>query len=117
MPQPVFIFKVALAGRKNIWRKIAVKGNQTLDDLHEAIFDAFDRYDQHLYSFFFPLKPGKITPRKIYHESVEYTSRNAFEFGDVDDKKDASKAKVALLKLKKGSGVLLPLRFRRRMVA
>jgi len=65
MPHPVFIFKVALAGRKNIWRKIAIKGNQTLDDLHGAIFDAFDRYDDHLYSFYFPLKPGKITPRKI----------------------------------------------------
>ena len=54
MPQPIFIFKVALAGRKSIWRKIAMRGNQTLDDLHEAIFDAFDRYDEHLYSFYFP---------------------------------------------------------------
>ncbi|MDM8006183.1 MAG: hypothetical protein QUV05_08570 [Phycisphaerae bacterium] len=27
----VYTFKVALAGRKSIWRRIAVRGNQTLD--------------------------------------------------------------------------------------
>jgi hypothetical protein len=101
MPQPVFIFKVALAGRKSIWRKIAVKGNQTLDDLHGVIFDAFDRYDDHLYSFFFPLKAGKITPRNIYHESTEYTSPHTLEFGGDDGQKDAAKAKFISLKLKK----------------
>ncbi|MGD0516536.1 MAG: plasmid pRiA4b ORF-3 family protein [Thermoguttaceae bacterium] len=101
MPLPIFIFKVALAGRKSIWRKIAVKGNQTLDDLHGMIFDAFDRYDDHLYSFFFPLKAGKITPRKIHAESVEYTSPNTLEFGGDDGQKDASKAKFSTLKLKK----------------
>jgi hypothetical protein len=101
MPQPIFIFKVALSGRKSIWRKIAIKGNQTLDDLHGMIFDAFDRDDEHLYSFFFPLKAGKITPRKLYHESVEYTSHNTFEFGEDDGQKDASKAKISALKLKK----------------
>lgn len=101
MPQPVFIFKVALAGRKSIWRKIAVKGSQTLDDLHGMIFDAFDRYDDHLYSFYFPLIPGKITPQKIHAESVEYTSPNTLEFGGDDGQKDASKAKISTLKLKK----------------
>jgi hypothetical protein len=52
MPNNIHIFKVALAEWEGIWRKIAVKGNQTLDDLHEAIFDAFDRYDEHMYSFY-----------------------------------------------------------------
>ena len=49
MPQTIFVLKVALAGRKGIWRKIALRGGQTLDDLHEAIFEAFDRDDEHLY--------------------------------------------------------------------
>jgi hypothetical protein len=104
MAQSVFIFKVALAGRKSIWRKIALKGDHTLDDLHEMIFDAFDRFDEHLYSFFFPLKAGKVTPRKIYHESVEYTSPHTLEFdgyGEEEDKKNAAKAKIGSLKLKK----------------
>jgi hypothetical protein len=57
MAKSAFVFKVALSDRKSIWRRIAVRAGQTLDDLHEAIFDAFDRYDEHLYSFYFP-KPG-----------------------------------------------------------
>jgi hypothetical protein len=32
----VVVFKVALQGRKGIWRRIAVRSDQTLDDLHEA---------------------------------------------------------------------------------
>ncbi|MBN1508626.1 MAG: hypothetical protein JW955_17395 [Sedimentisphaerales bacterium] len=39
----VYTFKVALAGHKSIWRRIAVRGNQTLDHLHEVIFAAFNR--------------------------------------------------------------------------
>ena len=34
-----------------ISRTIQIRGNQTLADLHEAIFDAYDRFDEHLYEF------------------------------------------------------------------
>ena len=39
--------------RKNpmISRTIAIRGDHTLADLHRAIFDAFDREDEHLYEF------------------------------------------------------------------
>ncbi|MEA3266541.1 MAG: hypothetical protein U9P42_06305 [Candidatus Fermentibacteria bacterium] len=52
----IFQVKVALIGNKRIYRKIAISEDQTLDDLHEAIFQAFDREEEHLYSFFFPNK-------------------------------------------------------------
>lgn len=52
-------FKVNLKGAKRIWRLIAMRGDQTLDDLHEAIFGAFDRFDSHLYSFYFPKAPRR----------------------------------------------------------
>ena len=71
MTPAVFIFKVALQGNKNVWRRIALKGNQTLDDLHEAIYDAFDRDDEHLYSFHFP-KPG-TKGRARLRDAVEYS--------------------------------------------
>ena len=32
-------------------RTIQIRSDQTLDDLHEAIFAAFDREDEHLYEF------------------------------------------------------------------
>lgn len=87
MGQSVFVFKVALADRKSVWRRIAVRGNQTLDDLHGAIYDAFDRDDEHLYSFYFP-KPGSKGRARI-REAQEYTCGYAAEgpFGDESDAK------------------------------
>ena len=55
----VYIFKVALTDAKRIWRRIAIRGDQTLEKLHETIFEAFDRYDPHLYSFYFPKSGGR----------------------------------------------------------
>lgn len=68
----VITFKVALSGNKKIWRSIALERRQTLDDLHEAIFDAFDRYDEHLYSFFFPFPGTKL--ERWPRNATEYTS-------------------------------------------
>ena len=100
MSQSVIVLKVALKDRKSIWRSIALKGSQTLDDLHEAIFDAFDREDEHLYSFFFPLQGGK-TSRRIMQESREYTCPYASEEPDPfgSDAGNAAKAKLSSLKL------------------
>ncbi len=102
MPQPVFIFKVALAERESIWRRIAVRGNQTLDDLHEAVFDAFDRDDEHLYSFYFPSGGAKTFKRSGMRDAIEYASPHMCEadgpFSD-PDLLNAAKAKLISLKL------------------
>lgn len=36
---------------KVICRTIQIRGDQTLEDLHRAIFDAFDREDEHMFEF------------------------------------------------------------------
>jgi hypothetical protein len=36
---------------KTISRTIQIRGDQTLEDLHRAIFEAFNRFDEHLYEF------------------------------------------------------------------
>jgi len=36
-----------------IFRTIQIRGDQTLEDLHQAIFEAFDRWDEHMYEFRF----------------------------------------------------------------
>lgn len=48
----VYQLRVSIIGIPKISRVIEASENCTFDDLHEAIFDAFDRYDPHLYSFF-----------------------------------------------------------------
>ena len=50
----IYLIKVAVHHHDDtIWRLIALRGDQTLDDLHEAIFEVFDREDdEHLYAFY-----------------------------------------------------------------
>ena len=106
MPQPVFVFKVALAGRKSTWRRIGVRGGQTLDDLHEMIFEAFDRDDEHLYSFYFP-KPG-AKGRNRLQDAKEYTSPLVAEQESVwsESLLNAAKAEIGSLGLEPGQAFL-----------
>jgi len=41
-----------------ISRRIQIKGHQTLENLHHAIFDAFDREEEHMYEFQFGKGPN-----------------------------------------------------------
>jgi tetratricopeptide (TPR) repeat protein len=59
-------FKVSLRKSPDVWRIIDIKGNQMLSSLHKAIFKAFDRFEEHQYSFFLSNKP--------YDRGSEYTS-------------------------------------------
>jgi hypothetical protein len=45
-------------------RTIEIRGDQTLADLHEALFTAFDRYDEHMYEFQFGLRPQDPANRR-----------------------------------------------------
>lgn len=39
-------------------RTIQIRGSQTLETLHHAIFDALDRFDEHMYEFQFGKRPN-----------------------------------------------------------
>lgn len=80
----VYTFKVALTYDKQIWRRIAMRGDQTLEALHHAIFGAFDRDDSHLYSFYLP-KPGSrgLARRR---DAAEYTAPYIVESDPWGDK-------------------------------
>jgi hypothetical protein len=47
-----FTFHVSLPGTGRVWRKIEIRADQTLEDLHYAIQDAFVWDSDHMYSFF-----------------------------------------------------------------
>ena len=53
-------------------RTIQVRGDQTLQDLHHAIFDAFGRWEEHMYEFQF----GK---RQMDPKARRYVLPNALE--------------------------------------
>ncbi|APF17769.1 hypothetical protein Calab_2235 [Caldithrix abyssi DSM 13497] len=73
----VYLFKVALDFNKRIYRQIEILDTQTLDDFHETIFLAFDRYDEHLYSFYITRKPTKSLTRRL--EAPQYAHPTALK--------------------------------------
>jgi Plasmid pRiA4b ORF-3-like protein/LexA DNA binding domain len=64
-PANLYVVSIFLIGgpvgekfaNKVISRVIEIRGDQTLDQLHRAIFDAYDRRDEHLYEFQFGKRP------------------------------------------------------------
>jgi hypothetical protein len=64
-PVNLYVLSVFLVGGptsekfagKVIKRVIEIRGDQTLEQLHRAIFTAYDRWDQHLYEFQFGKRP------------------------------------------------------------
>jgi len=99
----ICVLKVALFGDRTIWRTIAIRSDQTLDDMHAVIFEAFDRFDEHLYSFWF--SPRGATGPNATRDGVEYTS--PVEIGEHHgwgerEFYDASKTRLSALKLRPG---------------
>jgi hypothetical protein len=64
-PANLYVLTVFLIGgpvsekfaNKVVSRVIELRGDQTLEQLHDAIFKAYDRWDQHLYEFQFGKRP------------------------------------------------------------
>ena len=97
----LYCLKVALMYNKRIYRNIEIIENQSLDDLHESIFHAFDRYDAHLYSFFLTRKGTKNI--RVIFDAPEYTHpmnlEDLWEFAP-KERHNAKKTKIGSLGLK-----------------
>ena len=87
-----YVFKIALLYSKHIYRRIAILGNQSLDDLHDTIFLAFDRYDEHLYSFYFPTNPTSSNLK--IRQSRQYSHPMALGSFSQEDKNDATNTRI-----------------------
>ncbi|MFZ4539781.1 IS1096 element passenger TnpR family protein [Propionivibrio sp.] len=92
----IFVLKVALKYNKRIWRKIAIRGDQTLTTLHHAIFRAFDREEEHLYSFYFSSKPTSTS----YYNRVAGARRYGCQYSETEDKTDITRIDNLCLQLK-----------------
>lgn len=97
----VLILKVALKMKKSVWRRIAIREDQTLHALFHAINEAFDWDFDHLYSFF--ITGVKNASRKRIRESPRYSHPSCFEEPDFFDSgsfgQDASRTSIGSLEL------------------
>lgn len=68
------------SGGRCFSRTVQIRGDQTLEDLHHAIFDAFDREEEHMYEFQFgtgpmdPDGPRYVLPGAYETDAGERTS-------------------------------------------
>jgi hypothetical protein len=93
------VVKVTLKGRR-IWRTLALRGDHTVEQLHEEIFSAFDRFDDHVYSFYFPNAPRRRGPAV---QCREYVASLSFEnWGPGNRELNAASTSLDDLKLKVG---------------
>jgi hypothetical protein len=94
--------RVSIIGIPKLYRIIEMSGNCTFNDLHNVIFEAFDRYDHHLYSFFITRKDTNNT-RAIYN-SPEITHPQNVEdiMGFGKRKKSTAKTKIVDAGLNEG---------------
>jgi hypothetical protein len=79
-------------------RTIQIRGDQTLDDLHHAIFNAFGRWEEHMYEFQFGKRPMDPKARR-------YVLPSALNGGYAGDKPPAGsvdQTTIQSLKLKVG---------------
>ena len=90
----MYQFRVSIIGIPKLYRIIEVSENCTFDDIHDAIFNAFDRYDHHLYSFFITRK-DTTNIRSIY-DATEITHPQNVEdiMGFGKRKKSTAKTRI-----------------------
>jgi len=90
----IYQFRVSIIGIPKLYRIIEVSENCTFDDFHDVIFQAFDRFDYHLYSFFITRKDTKNI-REIY-DAPEITHPQNLEdiMGFGKRKKSTAKTRI-----------------------
>ena len=91
--------KVSIIGISKLFRVIELSENCTFDDLHMAIFDAFDRYDPHLYSFFITKADTKNIRSIINTPEITHPQNTEDPMGFGKKKKSASKTKIGSVDL------------------
>ena len=105
----VFTLQVAIVSgpmtesftRKNrkISRTIEIRGGHTLADFHSAIFDAFDRYEEHLYEFQFGGKRPMDPEARRYGPPMAMVD----PFGEREGSPDAERTTLDSLGLATGN--------------
>ncbi|MFO7559735.1 MAG: hypothetical protein R6X10_12950 [Desulfobacterales bacterium] len=95
----VYQFRVSIIGIPKLYRIIEATENCTFDDLHEAIFNAFDRFDPHLYSFFIT-KTDTKNLRTIWNAPEITHPQNTEDFmGSGKKKMSTAKTKIGYARL------------------
>jgi hypothetical protein len=98
----IYTLRVSIIGIPKLYRIIEASGNCTFDDLHAAIFEAYDRFDYHLYSFFITREDTSIL-RTIYAApEITHPDNVQPSFGSTKKRKSSEKTRIGTVGLNEG---------------
>src|SRR5437868_6686261 len=103
-PRRVFVVRADLIGFPGVRRTIAIREDQTLEDVHRALQAAFDWDDDHLYSFWLKGKFWAQDGSEYTHSFHAEQPNPLGEFALGPPLKSAA-VRVARLKLEKGQRI------------
>ena len=90
----VYQLSVSIIGIPKLYRLIDISENASFEDLHDSIFEAFGRYDPHLYSFFLTRNDTK-SMREIYNAPEITAPQNTDDpFGFGKKKRSAAETTI-----------------------
>ena len=95
----LYQLKVSIIGIPKLYRVIEISEYCTLEDLHNAIFDAFNRYDPHLYSFFVTKADTKNMRLIINSPEITHPQNTEDLMGFGKKKPSATKTKIGSVDL------------------
>ena len=95
----VYQLKVSIIGIPKLYRVIELSENCTLDELHMAIYGAFERYDPHLYSFFITKADTKNVRTIINAPEITHPQNTEDLMGFAKKKPSATKTKIGSIDL------------------
>ena len=85
----IYQFRISIVGIPKLYRIIEASDNCTFDDLHDVIFQAFNRFEAHLYSFFITREDTK-NMRAIYDAPEITHPMNVEDMMGFEEKKQST---------------------------
>lgn len=95
----IYQFRVTIIGMPKIYRIVEASGNCTFYDLHNKIFEAFNRFDPHLYSFFITKSDTKNYRSIIKAPEITHPDNTEDIMGFGRKKMSATKTKIDSVRL------------------
>jgi len=95
----IYRLKITIFGIPKLSRTIEAPENCTFDELHEAIFDVFERYDQHMYSFFITKKDAKGMQTIMQAPEITHPQNVEDLFDPAVKRKSTAKTKIGAVGL------------------
>lgn len=82
MSTDLYVLRIRLSWAKGVWREIAIRGDQTLDDLHRGILEAFEWIDEDTYRFYLSGRIGDLN--SLYEPERPDQDSREIQLGELD---------------------------------